>query len=66
MKTVIGKVWNERKSKFQAVTGYEFSDSPGYYEFYEVRSKDHFRKRPTSHDSIQEVDNEIFDYFNDL
>lgn len=45
---VIGRVWNELRKEFAAVIGYEFRDTPGFYQFYQVGSKGHFRKSPNA------------------
>jgi len=54
-KALIGLAWNKSKEKFQPVVGFEFSDSPGYFQFYALDCLDHFRKFPDPHDELAEI-----------
>lgn len=58
---VVGKVWNETEKKFQGVIGYEFRDTPGFFQFFEIGTNGHFRKRPTENDEISPISQGIFD-----
>jgi len=58
---VVGKVWNEVEKQFQSVVGYEFRDTPGFFQFFEIGTKGHFRKRPIEADHIAPISVEIFD-----
>ena len=60
---VVGAVWNGIEKKFQSVVGYEFNDTPGFYQFFEIGTNCHFRKRPLPEqsDEIAPISQGIFD-----
>lgn len=61
---VVGKVYNENKKEFQAVIGHEFRDTPGFFQFFEIGTNGHFRKRPLQNDEIAPISKGIFDKLN--
>ena len=54
-KALIGMVWNSDVEEFWPVIGFEFSDSPGYYQFYRLTDYGHFRKSPSLCDIVAEI-----------
>jgi len=57
---IVGKVWNEIEKEFQSVVGFEFGDSLGFFQFFEIGTNGHFRKSPAEYDSIAPISCEIF------
>jgi hypothetical protein len=60
MEFVVGMVDHPNGSARVLVTGFEFYDSPGFYEFCAINSQTHFRKRPDNHDDISPISSELF------
>jgi len=51
-KGIIGLVWWKGQQK--AVIGFE-TESKGYFQFYEIGTRKHFRKAPDVNDEIAEI-----------
>lgn len=64
--TIVGKVWNPNKKMFQSVIGYDFPDSPGYFQLFVIGTKEHFRKRLDHHDQVTEIPLETYDELDKL
>ncbi len=59
MNLVVGKVWKQDEG-FKAVVGEEFTDSPGYFQFYVVGENDHFRQRLGPTDKVEGISLEVW------
>jgi hypothetical protein len=60
MEFVVGMVDHPDGSTRVLVTGFEFYESPGFYEFCAVNTQTHFRKRPSKYDNVFPIDSELF------
>lgn len=61
MEFVVGLVDHpDSVTGYMLVTGFEFYDSKGFYEFCAINSQTHFRKRPTKHDEISPISSQLF------
>lgn len=56
---IVGEVLNPLDGEYRAVVGFEFEDSPGYYQFYVIGKWGHFRKRVASCDRVDSVKREV-------